>query len=132
MSQTSNVQCVNEEKEKREVKLTAKALENKMERLQNERKTTVNKIKALIPQMKSQMKSKENVSQIPSDLEKLNALCEKANSLHNELLPLFPEDEWEKQKEWFTPLWNIQRHLLMQLKTGKRKTCILKIMQMES
>lgn len=102
MSQTSKGSHTREnERGKREVKLTAKALEIKIERLQNERKTAINKIKALIPQMKSQMKLKENVTQISLEFENLNALCEQAHSTHNELLPLLPEEEKEKHKEWF-------------------------------
>lgn len=45
---------------KRNVKLTAKALANKLESLQKERKTHVNKLKGLIPAMKELMKRNEN------------------------------------------------------------------------
>lgn len=41
---------------KRNVKLTAKALANKVENLQKEHKANVNKIKGLIPAMKELMK----------------------------------------------------------------------------
>lgn len=54
------VECPNMEKGKRQIKPMAKALENKIERLQHERKSAVNKVNALIPQMKVHMKSKEN------------------------------------------------------------------------
>ena len=40
---------------KRGTKLTAKALANKIENLQKERKSNVNKMKGLIPEMKSLM-----------------------------------------------------------------------------
>ena len=43
---------------KRQSKLTAKALYSKIEKLQSERKISVNKIKRFIPQMKSFMKKK--------------------------------------------------------------------------
>ncbi|KAG7524560.1 hypothetical protein JOB18_013868 [Solea senegalensis] len=92
------------EREKREIKLTAKAMENKIERSQHERKGAVNKIKELIPQIKTHMKSKENVTEIPSQLNNLNALCKKATDLHNEVLQLLPDDEHKKQKEWFSSI----------------------------
>lgn len=103
MSQINDVaECLNMEREKREIKLTVKALENKIERLQHERKNAVHKIKELIPQIKAHMKSKENETEIPSQLDNLNALCKKATELHNELLLLLPDDEGKKQKEWFS------------------------------
>ena len=105
MSQiNADAECSNMEREKREIKLTAKAMENKIERLQHERKSAVNKIKELIPQIKAHMKSKENVTEIPSQLNNLNALCKKATDLHNEVLQLLPDDEHKKQKEWFSSI----------------------------
>lgn len=80
------VECPDKEKEKRQIKLTAKALGNKIERLQHERKSAVNEVKALIPQIKVHMKSKENVNEIPSELKNLNTPCKKATDLHNELM----------------------------------------------
>lgn len=90
------------ETEKREVKLTAKALESKIERLQHERKSAVNKIKALIPQIKALLKSKENAPEILSQLDNVNALSKKATDLHNEFVVLLPDDENVKQNEWFS------------------------------
>ena len=89
---------------KRKVQLTAKALVNKIEKLQRERKRTVNKIKGLIPQMKSFMKKRENVSHVQPLLESLIQLCENANMSHNMLIPLLPEDEQRKQNEWFSSI----------------------------
>lgn len=84
--------------------MTAKALENKVEWLQRERKHDVNKIKALIPQIKTQMKSKGNAHEIPPLLDNVVALRKNATKLHNELIPLLPDDEVEKQNEWFTSI----------------------------
>lgn len=47
---------------KRETKLTAKALASKIESLQMQRKSNVNKIKSQISEIKNLMKRKENVS----------------------------------------------------------------------
>ena len=89
---------------KRETKLTAKAWANKIEKLQHERKIIVNKIKGLIPEMKVLMKSKENVSHVQPHLENLIQLCENAIMSHNALIPLLPEDEQNKQNEWFASI----------------------------
>ena len=113
MSQiNADAECSNMEREKREIKLTAKAMENKIERLQHEHKSAVNKIKELIPQIKAHMKSKENVTEIPSQLNNLNALCKKATDLHNEVLQLLPDDEHKKQKEWFSSIMDYSRRVV--------------------
>lgn len=105
MSQISSVVSSSEmESGKRESKLTANALENKIEKLQRERKTSVNKVKGLIPQMKSFMRKKENVSQVQPLLESLIEHCENATMSHNMLIPLLPEDEQRKHKEWFSSI----------------------------
>ncbi len=56
--------------------------------------------------MKELMKQRENVSDVKRCLENLNTLCENATTKHNELLPLLPEDELIKQKEWFSSIMN--------------------------
>lgn len=89
---------------KRETKLTAKALANKIESLQRERKKDVNKIKGLIPEMKSLMTRRENASQLQMLFKTLVQLCENASKLHDMLIPLLPEDEQEKQNEWFSSI----------------------------
>lgn len=104
MSQTNGAASCSEMESgtRRERKLTEKALMNKIETLQNERKRVVDKIKSLIPKMKDLMKQRENVPQMKQYLENLNTLCENATISHNELLPLLPDDEIIKQKEWFS------------------------------
>lgn len=107
MSQTNDAaSCSDMESGKRERKLTEKALVNKIEKLQNERKHAVDKIKGLIPRMKGLMKQRGTVSQVKQCLGNLNILCENATTAHNELLPLLPEDELIKQKEWFSSVMN--------------------------
>lgn len=98
--------CSDMEPGKRERKPTEKALVNKIEKLQNERKHAVDKIKSLIPRMKELMKQRENVSQVKQRLGNLNTLCENATTANNELLPLLPEDELIEQKEWFSSITN--------------------------
>ena len=48
------------------------------------------------------MKSKGYANEIPSQLHNLNALCKTATDLHNELMPLLPDDEERNQNEWFS------------------------------
>ena len=103
MSQTNATSWSEMESGKRrESKLTEKALVYKVEKLQNEHKGFVNRMKGMIPEMKELMKQKENVSQIKEFLGKLNKLCECANNAHDELLPLLPQDELDKQVEWLS------------------------------
>lgn len=89
------------ESEKRRVKPTAKAWAIKIEKLQHERKITVDKMKSLIPEIKSLMRTRENVVHVQSCFEKLNQLCESAIASHDVLIPLLMEDEQNRQNEWF-------------------------------
>lgn len=50
------------------------------------------------------MKSKENVSYAQPHLENLNQLCENATTSHNMLILLLPDDEQNKQNEWFASI----------------------------
>lgn len=84
---------------KRETKLTVKALVNKIKRLQRECKMMVTKIKGLIPEMKALTKRKENASHVQSRLESVIQLYENATVSHNMVIPVFPEDEQNKQNE---------------------------------
>ncbi len=108
MSRTNDVASCSdmESLKQRERKLTEKGLLNKIENLQNERKRVVDKMKGLIPKMKKLMKQRENVSDVKQFWENLNALCENATTVHNELLPLLPDDELIKQKKWFSSIMN--------------------------
>lgn len=58
-----------QDKGKRKVQLTAKALANKIEQLQKERKRNVNVIKSSIPAIKELMQRNENVSAVRIELE---------------------------------------------------------------
>lgn len=105
MSQIDATVCsVEESGKKREIKLTQKALLNKIERLQQDRKRVVNEIKGLIPKTKELMKHKESVLQVKQCLTTLNKLCGNAVREHEELLPLIPEEEITRQDEWFTSI----------------------------
>ena len=89
---------------KREVKLTGKALMGKIERLQKERKTHVNKIKKLIPATKELMKRNENAQQVNFRLQALLQHYDSALKLHEALLPLLPDDQQAIQNDWFSSI----------------------------
>lgn len=104
MSQTNGSTTCFEEEHKRQSKLTEKAFLLKLEKLQNERKGFVNKMKALIPEMKKLMSHKENIPQIKESLGTLNTLSENATTAHNEVLSLLPREEKAQQNEWFSSI----------------------------
>lgn len=89
---------------KREIKLTGKALALKIENLQKDRKTHVNKLKDLIPVIKEFMKRKENAPQVKVKLQTLNELYDSAVTFHHALIPLLPDDEKTTQNEWFSSI----------------------------
>uniref|UniRef100_A0AAZ1XPU5 CCHC-type domain-containing protein n=1 Tax=Oreochromis aureus TaxID=47969 RepID=A0AAZ1XPU5_OREAU len=95
------IQCVDEDGKKRQLKPTAKALENQIERLQTERHTKVNKIKKVIKVIKELKQSEDSVSTVQAQLENLSVLLNEATCLHETLLPLLPQEEQEKQTAWF-------------------------------
>lgn len=76
---------------KRQTKLTVKAKANKIERLQKEDKSNVNKIKGLTPIVKQLMKRKENAPQ-------MHSLCETTDKLQDALIPLLPDEEQKKKR----------------------------------
>ena len=104
MSETNGETMRPEMEAARQCKLTEKALLHKIETIEKNRKGFVNKIKALIPEIKELMKQRENVLQIKESMEKLDELCESAHAAHNEFLPLLPHDEVFKQSEWFSSI----------------------------
>lgn len=86
---------------KRENKPTAKAMVAKIEAIQRDRKSKVNKVKNVIVSMKELMKCNYNASQVCSMLETILRLMDDASVLHRNLIPLLPPEEQTKQIEWF-------------------------------
>lgn len=99
----------NEDSEKRQIKLTAKAYANKIEGIQKERQTKINKLKGIIKLIKGLMqdKSEQNVETIQSQLKNCDALFKDATQLHTTVMPMLPPEEQDKQSVWFT---NIREH----------------------
>lgn len=88
------------EKEKRVVTLTAKAFEQKLERLQNDRKAKLNNASKLRERIKElmQISDKEGVQ---CALGALVDLCDDAKCVNDSLLVILPEGEKEKHGIWF-------------------------------
>ena len=117
MSQiNADAECSNMEREKREIKLTAKAMENKIERLQHEHKSAVNKIKELIPQIKAHMKSKENVTEIPSQLN--NVVQVRPLTCTTKYCNFFLMMNIKNKKSGFLAIWITVMHSRNKWKNG--------------
>ena len=124
----SNVTGSTMDETKRESKLTVKALANKIETLQKERKTIVNKMKEVTKQTKrsNAMWWKCQTSEMSTGNANKNGSW--MHSVTPNLIPLIPEEEHTKQNEWFNKVlknnagfiedgnrWLEQRRLTWQL-----------------
>ena len=87
---------------KRQSKPSVKALENKVESLQAERKAKVNKIKCIIKTVKELMQTENNAPCVQSHLDGLSVLLEDAGQLHKTVIQLLPPEEQDKQNAWFS------------------------------
>ena len=87
--------------EKRVVKLTAKALANKIETLQTERKSCVKRHKRLAEEIKGLMESDVNARDVQCKLDLMLQLFENAKVCHDSVIILIPKAEQDIQNEWF-------------------------------
>ena len=90
--------------QKRQPKLTAKALANKMEILQKERKAKVNLIEAIVKEVDELMQSSDNAETIQTHLHNVPALYDEASQLHDAVIPFLPPEEQDKQNAWFSKI----------------------------
>lgn len=114
---------------KREHRPTAKALLAKIESLQKDRKSTVNRVKNMIVSMKELMKCDDNASQVSSMLKTMKLLMDDASVLHKRVLPLLPLEEQTKQNEWFDSISKHYNGFVKDVEqwmteTGKSNLCI--------
>ena len=91
-----------EEESRRTVKLTAKALANKVEKLQKDRHSCVKQMKVLTNEMKEQMKNFDNAKDVQCTMGKLMNVYEDAKAAHDSLIALIPKEELENQIVWFS------------------------------
>lgn len=73
----------------------------KIEKLQKERQSRVNKIKGVINALKDLMKNNNSTLHVQAQLDILMQMLEDAISLHESLMPLIPHEEQQKQNAWF-------------------------------
>lgn len=92
---------VGNETNKRESRLTAKALQYKVERLQEERKAKVKRIKSTIREITELKKNVDNVEKIWSCLGNVSSLYTEACQLHDMMISILPSEEQEEQNKWF-------------------------------
>ncbi|KAK0142226.1 hypothetical protein N1851_020113 [Merluccius polli] len=101
-SDKSNIESVSaqDDKQKRVVKLTAKALAGKLERLQNDRRNVLNKVSRLRDALQclTEKNDKEQVECVFNDLLKK---CDEAKGFHASLMGMLPIEEKDKHDVWF-------------------------------
>lgn len=90
------------ERQKRPVKLTAKALLEKLQSLQAIRKAKLNKADKIKETIKRLMQNnREYENEVQSVFEKFKGLCLEAQEAHESLLTLLPDNEIEKHDIWY-------------------------------
>lgn len=96
-SVVSNVEV---QTEKRVVKLSYKALADKLDKLQAGRKAKLNKADNIRKSLQEFIK-KGDVSQVQSALKELIDVCDHAKNIHKSVLGLLSPDEREEHETWF-------------------------------
>lgn len=86
---------------KRPIKLTQKALLEKVETLQKTRKSKLNKASALKTTIQGLMQDREYEIGVHCAFNKYKTLCKDAKETHESLLKYLPPDEKEKHEIWF-------------------------------
>lgn len=92
--------CSDTQQTKRVSKLSAKALAQKLERLQNDRKNKLNKAANLRETVQCLMQ-KCKVSEVQNGLDSFIKLCDEIRSIHGFLLGLLPQEEKDRHETWF-------------------------------
>lgn len=86
---------------KRTIKLTPKALMEKIDNLQMERKTKLNKLSNLRKTIVDLMNDKDYVNEVKCTFNKYNNLCDETKHVHVNLLGVLPKDEAAKHEIWY-------------------------------
>lgn len=102
------VKTQTEKKEKREVKLTAKALLEKIGNLEKEREAQINNLSKLKQTIVVLMGDKEHVNEVKGEFNNYVGLSEEIHQVHKGLLGLLPDDDATKHDIWFcTKMLNV-------------------------
>src|SRR4029434_10125337 len=88
------------DKEKRVVTLTAKAFDEKIERLQKDRTAKLHKASSLKRKIK-ELIQKGKKSQVQCAFNELLKVCDEAKSVQDSVISMLPEVEQEKHDVWF-------------------------------
>ncbi len=86
---------------KRKVKLTPKAYMEKLEMLQKERKSKLNKACNLQKTIRELMQNRGSKWEVQCSFMKYMRICKEAKESHDSLLPILPPEEKEKHDIWF-------------------------------
>lgn len=89
------------ENQKRTVKLTEKGLAEKLDRLQNTRKSKLNKAGKIRDEIKDLISNGDRTN-VLNAFDELKNVCEDAKGLHQTLLCLLSNEEGNKHEIWFT------------------------------
>lgn len=108
--------------EKRKTILTEKALANKIESIEKERKRKVDEIKRLISSTRELTKDEKNVSLVKSQVDVIVQLLDNATALHDSLLLLIPSDEQKVQNEWFLKISKYKEGFLQDVEAWFKAT----------
>lgn len=87
--------------EKRVVKLTPKALLEKISALEKQRKAEFGKLAKSKESITILMGDKEHVNEVENEFNKFNVLCDKIQQVHASLLGLLPAEQASKHDIWF-------------------------------
>lgn len=101
---------------KRPVKLTVKALEEKILSHQKERNLRIKKLYKLRKEVEQLMLSKENVSDVQIIYDTFLKLSVETTELHESLKPLLPKEEMSKQNQWFEFEMNSNTEIIKRIK----------------
>lgn len=89
------------ENQKRTVQLTGKGLAEKLDRLQNTRKSKLNKAGKIRDEIKDLISNGDRTN-VLNAFDELKNVCEDAKGLHQTLLCLLSNEEGNKHEIWFT------------------------------
>lgn len=87
--------------EKRVVKLTPKALLEKISTLEKERKSKFSKLLNVKNSITKLMSDKEHISEVENEFDTFNKLCDEIQQVHTSLLGLLPAEEANKHEIWY-------------------------------
>ena len=91
-----------DEQTRRTVKLSVKALANKIEKDQKDRNSHVKQMKELTKEIKGLMKNDANANDVQSTMGQLINVYESAKASHESLTVLIPQEEQDNQNVWFS------------------------------